>query len=82
MAAKKPKASAVEPQRCPDPDCGAEAAVCNPKPRLWYVKCSRNSELSFGGHRIQGHTMHTKTAAIAEWNKLTPGDIAWTKKGK
>jgi hypothetical protein len=55
------------PQDCPK--YGASAVVNNPKPRLWYVACSKNSKL-IGGHRVEGHTMLTKREAITVWNEL------------
>jgi ribosomal protein L37AE/L43A len=57
-----------EPQNCPK--CGSAPVVKNPKPRIWYVECSRNSETVLG-HRVSGHTMHTRRDAINVWNDLT-----------
>lgn len=57
----------LEPNPCPQ--CGAPAVVENPKPRRWRVVCSKNSEL-LGAHRVFGHPMFTRTAAVKEWNKL------------
>jgi hypothetical protein len=57
-----------KPQNCPE--CGAPAEVKNPKPRNWFVACSRNSSLA-SGHRVVGHGMFTKRDAIIEWNKLS-----------
>jgi hypothetical protein len=62
------KTPTPKPQACPE--CGAPAEVKNPKPRAWFVACSRNSIL-VGGHRVVGHGMHTKREAIIEWNKLS-----------
>jgi len=57
----------LEPQQCPE--CGA-GEVKNPKPRNWFVACSRNSSLA-SGHCVVGHGMFTKRDAIIEWNKLS-----------
>jgi len=62
------KKATPEPQKCPE--CGAPAEVKNPKPRNWFVACSRNSSLA-GGHRVVGHGMFTRRDAIIEWNKLS-----------
>lgn len=61
------RAPKLEPQACPS--CGAAPAIHNPKPRYWYVACSKNTEVLLS-HRIIGHPMFTKRAAIIEWNKL------------
>lgn len=62
------KIATAVPQDCPR--CGAAALVKNPRPKYWFFACSKNSPL-LGAHRVEGHPMHTKSAALAEWNKLT-----------
>ena len=62
------KKIAPKPQNCPK--SGSLAEVKNPRPRSWFVACSKNSELT-GGHRVLGHPMFTKGDAIIEWNKLS-----------
>jgi hypothetical protein len=57
-----------EPQNCPE--CGAAPEVKNPRPRKWFVACSRNSSFA-SGHQVVGHGMLTKREAIIEWNKLS-----------
>ena len=57
-----------EPQDCPK--CQAPAEVKNPRPRRWFVACSKNSELA-SGHRVVGRPMFTTRDAIIEWNKLS-----------